>query len=341
MNTTNTNGNGEIKTLLQAVVYFSDLNAAHDFFAKMRWPDGPVCPRCGSTDVGYSPKYRRFECSHSHDGRQFTVKTGTIMEDSPLGLDKWAAAFWLEVNAKNSISSYEIHRALGLTQKTAWFMLHRIRLAVKSNSFEKMGGAGSIIEADETVVGGLKANMHKSKRDKMAKGTGMTGKTVVMGLLERHSEKKQSTVRTEVLAGNVNRETLHPIIHKHVEPGSQLFTDAHGGYRGLDPIFIHKFIDHAEKYVEGAVHTNGIENFWSLFKRCIKGTHVSIDPFHLFAYVDSESFRFNNRDLHDGQRFALALRGMSGKRLTYKALIGASEGAPGAGKGEEFRGLPN
>jgi transposase-like protein len=340
MSTTNSNNARHPKTLLAAVRYFSDQAIAHDFFVSMRWPNGPVCPRCGSIEVAYQPKYRRFQCKHGHDGRQFTVKTGSVMEDSPLGLDKWALALWMEVNCKNSVSSYEVHRAAGITQKSAWFLLHRLRFAIKQGSFEKIGGKGSVVEADETVVGGLRANMHRSKQAKMPKGTGMTGKTVVMGLLDRHSAKN-STVRTVVLDGNVNKATLHPIIHKHVEAGSQLYTDAHGGYRGLDPTFVHEFIDHAEKYVEGAVHTNGIENFWALLKRCIKGTHVSIDPFHLAAYVDSEAFRFNNRKAKDGDRFVMAAQGLHGKRLTYKALIGASEGAPGADKGADSERLPN
>jgi len=198
MNANNNGSDKELKTLMQAVTYFSDLDIAHDFFAKMRWPNGPVCPRCGATTVKYSPKYRRFECSHRHDRRQFTVKTGTVMEDSPMGLDKWACAFWLEVNAKNSISSYEIHRALGITQKSAWFMLHRIRLAVKSNSFEKIGGKGEIVEADETFVVGLSKNMHKSRRAKLT-GTGGADKTAVMGLLARHTEDAPSEVRATVL----------------------------------------------------------------------------------------------------------------------------------------------
>jgi transposase-like protein len=342
MNTTNTNGNGQpLKTLVQAVKYFTDLNAAHDFFAKMRWPDGPACPRCGSKDVSYSPKYRRFECSHSHDRRQFTVKTGTIMEDSPLGLDKWAAAFWLEVNAKNSVSSYEIHRALGITQKTAWFMLHRIRLAVKSKSFEKIGGNGEIVEADETAIGGLSYNMHKAKREARITGRGNVGKSIVMGLLQRHSKNVPiSQVDTHPLP-NIQYDTMRNIIHRAVAPGTEMHTDAYQAYRTLGPDFIHKFIDHHETYVRENVHVNGLENFWSLFKRCIKGTHISVEPFHLAAYLDSEAFRFNLRDLNDGERFMLALRGMSGKRLTYKALIGALEGAPGSGKDAGNAGLPN
>ena len=338
---TNSNGNSQdLKTLVQAVRYFSDLNAAHDFFAKMRWPNGPVCPRCGSVDVRYSPKYRRFECSHSHDRRQFTVKTGSVMEDSPMGLDKWAAAFWLEVNAKNSISSYEIHRALGITQKSAWFMLHRTRLAVKSKSFEKVGRNGIPVAADETYIGGKAINMHKSKRAKLT-GTGGADKTIVMGLLERHSGKKNSTVRTEVLPKLPSKSDMHAIIHKHVEPGAHLMTDELTAYKHLYGDFEHQFVDHTNRYAEGIVHTNGLENFWALFKRCIKGTHISVEPFHLAAYLDSEAFRFNHRKLKDGDRFQIAVGGYHGKRLTYKALIGASEDAPGSDKGAESGNLPN
>jgi transposase-like protein len=198
MDTMITNAHGQqIKTLMQAVTFFSDLNIAHDCFAKMRWPNGPVCPRCGSRDVSYSAKYRRFECKHRHDRRQFTVKTGSIMEDSPLGLDRWAVAVWLEATAKNSISSYEIHRALGITQKSAWFMLHRIREALRTGSLDKMDGNGGGVEADETYVGGLAKNMHRSRRAKLT-GTGGANKTAVMGLLERHAEKGKSKVRTKV-----------------------------------------------------------------------------------------------------------------------------------------------
>src|SRR5215207_10728307 len=155
------------KTLVEAIRYFADLDVAHAFFADARWPDGVVCcPHCGDVNVKYMPTYRRWECKNKHPKRQFTVKVGTIMEDSPMGLDKWAVAFWLEANAKNSISSYEVHRALGITQKSAWFMQHRIRLAMQSGSFEKMGGNGSNgVEADETFVGGLARNMHRSRRN--------------------------------------------------------------------------------------------------------------------------------------------------------------------------------
>jgi transposase-like protein len=247
------------------------------------------------------------------------------MEDSPLGLDKWIACIWLEVNCKNSISSYEIARDLGITQKSAWFMLHRVRHALHVGSFDKK--LCGVIEADETYVGGLAINMHKSKRAKLT-GTGAADKTTVMGLLERHSGKKPSQVLAKVLP-DTRRATLHDVIHKNVEPGSHVYTDAWQAYRRLEPKFVHAFVDHAEAYVKGAVHTNGLENFWALFKRCVKGTHVSIEPCHLGAYVDSEAFRFNHRDLKDSGRFVTAAKGLHGKRLTYKALTGALEVAPG------------
>ena len=263
------------------------------------------------------------------------------MEDSPLGLDKWAVAFWLEVNAKNSISSYEVHRAIGITQKTAWFMLHRVRFAIKQKSLEKLGRNGGIVEADESYIGGRAVNMHKEKRAKLT-GTGGFDKTVVMGLLERHSGKRHSTVRTEVLEKQPKQADIRTVIHKHVEPGAHLMTDEHPAYKPLYTDYEHQFVDHANKYAEGIVHTNGLENFWALFKRCIKGTHVSIEPAHLEAYLDSEAFRFNNRKVKDADRFRLATSGYHGKRLTYKALIGALGAAPGSDdKGAGSVGPPN
>src|SRR5579871_4821848 len=241
------------KTLVDAVRYFSDPKTTLEFFVKLRWPHGVCCPHCGSTNVHFLEKQLRWKCRENHPRRQFTVKIGTVMEESPMGLDKWAVAFWLEVNAKNSISSYELHRALGITQKSAWFMLHRIRLALQDGSIEKMGGNGSVVEADETFVGGLAKNMHKSRREKTITGTGSAGKAAVMGLLDRHSEKGHSQVRAEVIP-NTRRDTLYDVIHKHVEPGTQLYTDAWQAYRNMGPEFFHDFVDHAEAYVKGAVH---------------------------------------------------------------------------------------
>jgi len=203
---------------------------------------------------------------------------------------------------------------------------------VQSKSFEKMGGGGAAVEADETLIGGLAKNMHRNRRARVVgRATGGAHMTPVMGLLERHSEKGKSKVRAMVIE-NRRRETIHDVIHKQVEPGTQLYTDAHDAYGKLEAEYFHAFVDHAEKYVEGLVHTNGLENFWALFKRCIKGTHVSVEPFHLGAYVDSEAFRFNNRDVKDADRFLMALPGMVGKRLTYKGLIAQLEEAPASDK---------
>jgi transposase-like protein len=308
------------QTLVEAVLYFSNPSVALDFFVKFRWPNGVCCPRCGSTNVLFLAKYSRWKCREKHLSPQFTVKVGSIMEDSPLGLDKWAVCIWLEVNAKNSISSYEIARALGITQKSAWFMLHRVRHALQSGSFGKLSGT---IEADETFIGGLAKNMHKAARKRKITGTGGANKAIVMGLLERHSEHP-SQVIAKVVADR-QHDSLHDVIRSNVEKNATIYTDAYAGYHGLSENYVHDFVDHAEAYVKGAVHTNGLENFWSLFKRCIKGTHVSVEPFHLTRYVDSEAFRFNNRDLKDGGRFAIAVRGLAGKRITYKQLTATED----------------
>jgi len=259
------------KTLVEAVRYFSNPVNALAFFVQVRWPDGIVrCPHCNSTEVTFLPNYSRWECNNKHPRRQFTVKVGSVMEDSAMSLDKWATAVWLEANAKNSISSYELHRALGITQKSAWFMLHRIRHALHVGSFDsKLCGT---VEVDETYVGGLSQNMHKHKRAEKITSNGVAGKTAVMGLLQRHDGKKHSTVRTEVVPDRF-KKTLHPIIHKNVEPGTQLYTDTLAGYKGLKPMYMHEFVDHAEAYVKDKViHTNGLENFWALFNPSSHGT---------------------------------------------------------------------
>ena len=302
------------KTLIEAIQSFSDEDEAIQFVAAIHWPDGVKCPTCGRTDVGYLAKQRRWQCKSAHAHRQFSVKIGTIFEDSPVPLGKWLIALWMEANSKNAISSHEIHRAIGVSQKTAWFVLHRIRLALQHGMFTKMTGE---VEVDETFIGGRARNMHAGKRK--AKGRGAVGKAVVMGLLQRHGE-----VRTEVVS-DTRRKTLQPHVRAHVEKGTQVYTDALASYEGPDDEYAHHVIDHAECYVKGRVHTNGLENFWSRFKRCIHGTHVSIEPFHLFRYLDSETFRFNNRKANDGRRFVLGVGGVTGRRLTYKALIGETE----------------
>jgi transposase-like protein len=307
------------ETLVDAVRYFADPDVALAFVAALRWPTGVCCPTCGSTDVRFIKTRRLWECKEAHKKRQFSVRVGTIFEDGKLPLDKWLIAIWLEANSKNSVSSYEVARHLGVTQKTAWFLQQRIRLAMQSGTFQKLTGG---VEVDETYIGGKARNMHAKKRKQIVTGTGGhgSGKAVVMGLLDRHSRE----VRTVVVRNN-DQATLQPIVRKNVAPGSALYTDALSAYTGSNAEYVHGVINHAEGYVRGEVHTNGLENFWSLFKRCIKGTHVSVEPFHLFRYLDAETFRFNNRKTDDSARFTKLVESIGGKRLTYEHLIGADD----------------
>jgi transposase-like protein len=304
------------KTLQEAIKFFADLDTCTTFMAQLRWPDGVTCPHCEGKAVSYLSTRRTWKCMNKACHKQFSVKVGTIMEDSAIGLDKWLAAIWLIANAKNGISSYEIMRALGITQKSAWFLLHRIRLAMQTGTFEKMSGT---VEADETFIGGLSRNMHKHVREAKITGPGGCGKAIVFGLLERHGN--DSKVRTKVIS-NRSQETLQGEVRSHVEAGSEVYTDAHRSYLGLSTNYVHEFTDHAEEYVRGNVHTNGIENFWSLLKRSIKGTYVSVEPFHLFRYLDEQAFRFNERKGKDADRFIKTVKSVSGKRLTYEQLTG-------------------
>ena len=303
------------QTQIEAIRYFEDPDNCHNFMVSRRWPNGVTCPRCGSQSIGKLSKPRYvWNCKGCK--KQFTVKVGTVFEDSPLPLTKWLPAVWLIVNAKNGISSCEIARALGVTQKTAWFMAHRIRTALHAGSFEKLSGT---IEADETFIGGKASNMHKSKREAKIQGRGTVGKAIVLGLLERDEKGKASKVKAKVIP-DTQRETLHAEISQHVETGSQVFTDAWKAYRDLSPAYAHQFVDHAVAYVQGNVSTNGLENFWCLLKRSVKGTYVSVEPYHLFRYLDEQAYRFNDRKGSDSDRFVKAMQSLAGKRLTYAEL---------------------
>ncbi|MGE0704159.1 MAG: IS1595 family transposase [Vicinamibacterales bacterium] len=306
-------------TLQQAIVCFSDPETAFQEIVRFRWPDGVVrCPTCGSKDVYFTPSRRIWQCKNSHPKRQFSVKVGSIMEDSAIGIDKWLIAMWLIASAKNGISSYELARSIGVTQKSAWFMLHRIRLAMQDEGGGKVGGH---IEADETYIGGKARNMHHARRKRIITGTGGMGKIAVMGLLARHGKDGHSTVRVAVVPDN-RKSTLQGRVRQYVRKGAHVYTDELLSYDGLDQDYIHKVIDHAERYVDGQIHTNGCENFWSLLKRALKGTYVSVEPFHLFRYLDEQAFRFNSRKLTDAARFALTAASVFGKRLTFNALTG-------------------
>ena len=305
-------------TLLGAITYFADIDVATMFVASLRWPDGVRCPHCESVDCSYVASRRIWQCKNCR--KQFSVKVGSIFEDSPLPLSKWLPAMWMLVNCKNGVSSYEIARDLGITQKSAWFMLHRLRLAIQAKSFDKMGGE---VEVDETFIGGKARNMHKSKRERLgiSQSRSMIGKVAVMGLLERHGEKG-SRVRLNAVK-NRRRHELEQTIGEHVTTGSTVYTDALKSYDQMGQRgYVHHVIDHAEAYVDGAVHTNGLENFWSLLKRALKGTYVSVEPFHLFRYLDEQVYCFNNRKDSDAGRFLEACMNVFGRRLTYKALTG-------------------
>jgi transposase-like protein len=310
------------KSLQQAIIFFSRYENCHAVVSDMRWPNGVVkCPHCGSENVTYLENARRWKCYAKHAKPQFSLKVGTIFEDSPIGLEKWLPALWLVTNCKNGISSYELARALEVTQKTAWFMLSRLRLALQAEDGGKLSGD---VEIDETYIGGRARNMSRSRKARMLGGKrgGVAGKAAVMGLLDRHGKDAVSQVRTVVLSGR-KRGHIQPEVRKHVETGTAIYTDALMSYDGLSSDYTHGVIDHAERYVDGQVHTNGLENFWSLLKRALKGTYVAVEPFHLFRYLDEQAFRFNNRGGNDAFRFAAALNGIIGKRLTYSALIGS------------------
>jgi transposase-like protein len=305
-------------TLRQAVRYFSDPDAALQFVASLRWPDGVKCVHCGQGEPSFLKTRRIWKCRKCR--KQFSVKVGTIFEDSAIGLDKWLPALWLLANAKNGISSYELHRALGVTQKTAWFMLHRVRLAMQTGTFQKMRGK---IEVDEAYLGGKSKFMHLDKRARVITKRGVADKLPVLGILQRKGKKGHSTVIAKVTR-RVRKKDIQPIIKAMVAKGSLVSTDALLSYEGLAEHYRHEIIDHASAYVRGEVHTNCLENFWSLLKRTIRGTYVSVDPFHVFRYLDEQCFRFNNRDVADGERFVFTVRQIIGKRLTYSGLIGHS-----------------
>jgi transposase-like protein len=317
------------KTLQDAIKYFSDERICIDAVANMRWPDGkPACPACGHTEHYWLDTQKRWKCREC--SKQFSVKVGTIFEDSPLSLTKWLPALWMLVNCKNGISSYELGKDLGVSQKSSWFMLHRLRHALKSGFTSKLGSEGGPVEADETFIGANPAKMHKSRRAKLQAIASSrdekfrsAGKTIVMGMLDRNMRQ----VRAMVIP-NVKRATLQEKILDNVQGGAHMITDDFPSYKyALAEKFAHDVIDHVKGYVDGQVHTNGIENFWSLLKRGLRGTYVAVEPFHLDRYVDEQVFRFNHRatkdrNMTDADRFQQALSQVAGKRLTFAEVTG-------------------
>jgi len=337
-----------VKTLQQAIKHFSDPENCRKFMVFMRWPDGvPRCPYCDSTKLTWMPNANQYRCYGQHKKQKFSLKVGTVFEDSPIGLDKWLPAAWLLCNSKNGISSYEVARALGVTQKTAWFMMHRIRLAMVAKSFVKLGGSnGGPVEVDEAFIGGAPGNKHYKVREagKFIKGPdGLTmrnpeykskagrgsDKIPVFGMLDRETRQVRAHIIPEV-----KREILMDAILASVEKRSTIYSDELVGYKSLKTLgFVHEAVNHLDEYVRGQVHTNGIENFWALLKRGLKGTYVSVEPFHLDRYIQEQVFRYNNRatkdnPLDDSDRFMLAMSQIVGKRLTYAELTGKVEETP-------------
>lgn len=321
----------EPTTLQEAIIYFSDADNCVTFLVSRRWPNGVItCPRCGSDKVTYMEARRLWQCKARHPKAQFSIKVGTIFEDSALGLDKWLMAMWMIANCKNGVSSHEIAASLGITQKSAWHLLHRIRLVMQNREYgSKLGGPDSApVEVDESFVGGKIGNMHFGRaqniRDAIAgnKDEGYESrkdnKTPVVGMFDRASRQ----VRAKVVP-NVKRETLQKEILKNVKYGSEVHTDSAVAYDTLRRRYVHDTVNHAETYVNGQVHTNSLENFWSLMKRNLAGTYVAVEPFHLDRYLDEQCFRFNNRINHTAaSRFNKMVTQTVGRQLTYADLTG-------------------
>lgn len=300
-------------SLMEVNVYFSDPRTCVEFMARMRWPEGPACPQCASKRLSFLTTRLMWKCLDCQ--KQFSVKVNSIFEDSPIGLDKWLCAMWLIANCKNGVSSYEIARDVKVSQKAAWFMLQRIRHAMQTGTFTKLAGE---IEVDETWIGGKTRNMHKARKAKVQKeGRNIGGKTAVIGALERGGE-----VRATV-AQNRTTKVMQKHVKEHVQAGSAIFSDEFAENWRMDSDYKHEIVNHAMEYVRGNVHCNGMENFWSLLKRGLHGTYVSVEPFHLFRYLDEQMFRYNNRkDKTDADRFLLLCSQVAGRRLTWNQVTG-------------------
>lgn len=305
------------KTLMQAVRYFAEPSVSETYMRRIKWPDGKItCPRCDGQNIGEIGSRRMLQCRGCR--KQFSSKVGTIFEDSPLGLDKWFVAVWSIANCKNGISSHELARAIGVTQKTAWFMLHRVRKAMEVGG-EQFGGP---VEADTTFVGGRAENMHAKRRERVIRGRGTVGKTPVHGILERTTEEQPSRVKALVMRGT---ESAIVDVRRKVRCGATVYTDEARDYSGLSRSHVHAAIDHSQAYVSGAIHTNGMENFWSLLKRSLGGTYVAVAPFHLGRYVAEQVFRFNARKSNDAGRFRDVLSRVFGRRLTWRILCNVDD----------------
>lgn len=296
---------------MEAVRYFSDLDRAEDYIKSIKWPNGPVCPGCGSQNVGHIASRRRYQCREKGCRKQFSLATGTIMESTHLRLDQWCVAAWMLINCRNGVSSCEIARTIGCKQQSAWHLLHRLRALFTQEYTEKFRG---LCESDETFIGGLFKFMSAERRER-ARQRGQKGKAVVHAIKERRS----GMVRAEVIPA-ARTEYVRDAVLEHVKTGSRLYTDESMVYDWADSCYIHRTVNHQERYVQGTVHTNGCENFFNCLRRACKGTYIKPTAEHLPSYVDEAVFRFNIRHESEWARFDTAMRRIVGKRLTYSEL---------------------
>src|ERR1700722_8924653 len=290
---------------------FPDAETARVYLEGRLWPNGPRCPVCGLGDRITARKEGFYRCNQCKE--DFTVRTGTIFERSHVPLHKWIYAMYLLVTARKGISSMQLAKEIGITQKSAWFVLHRLREACGGDDLSKLKG---IIEIDETYVGGIEKNKHESKKLKAGRGT--VGKTAVLGMRERGGRTIGMTI------ANADKKTIQAAINQHIEPGSILHTDEAGAYVGVEGSgFEHASVNHsAGEYVRGDVTTNGIESVFAVMKRGIIGVYHHTSQKHLGRYVDEFSFRLNegNVKIHTLDRLDSFVDGVAGKRLTYKRL---------------------
>ena len=303
------------KNLREAIHYFADERRAFEFVVLMRWPDGITCPRCDCGRVSFISTRKTWKCLGCR--KQFSVRVGTIFEGSPLPFSTWLPAVWLIANSKNGISSHELGRAMGITQKTAWFMLHRIRKGMADGTVGLMAG---VVEVDETYVGGAAKFMHKDRHQYMVTGRGGVDKIAIQGLRERGGK-----MRATVLGGTSAADVEHNI-YKYVSLGTKVYTDKFAGYKGLSANFVHGTVDHGKReFVRGDIHVNGVENFWTLFKRAWRGTYTHMNHEHAHRYLDERLFSFNLRGLNDLERCQAVLGQVTGRRMTWNQLTGVSE----------------